>query len=48
LIVRLSIFATDVDAFLARLGDLNAGAPRSYSAGTLIGVARLAYPLLMV
>ena len=49
-IVRLNIYTTDVDAFFAgsgagmsRLKDANVAPP-----GTLLGVARLAFPELMV
>jgi enamine deaminase RidA (YjgF/YER057c/UK114 family) len=47
-VVRLNIFTTDVDAFLAQLGVLNARLQGATPPGTLIGVTRLAYPELMV
>ena len=47
-VVRLNIFATDVDAFLAQLGVLHARLQGAAPPGTLLGVARLAYPELMV
>lgn len=48
-VVRLNIYTTDVDAFIenaAALGRLNAGGARYTS--TLLGVARLAFPELLV
>ena len=47
-VVRLNIFTTDVDAFLAQLGVLHARLQGAAPPGTLLGVARLAYPELMV
>jgi enamine deaminase RidA (YjgF/YER057c/UK114 family) len=49
-VVRLNFYTTDVDAFLANagvLGERTAGAGVA-PAGTLLGVARLAFPELMV
>jgi len=47
-VVRLNIFTTDVDAFLAQLGVLHARLQGAAPPGTLLGVARLTYPELMV
>ncbi|HJY43360.1 MAG TPA: RidA family protein [Propionibacteriaceae bacterium] len=47
-VVRLNIFTTDVDAYLAQLGLLHARLQGATPPGTLIGVARLAYPEMMV
>jgi enamine deaminase RidA (YjgF/YER057c/UK114 family) len=47
-VVRLNIFTTDVDAFLAQLGVMHVRLQRAAPPGTLLGVARLAYPELMV
>jgi enamine deaminase RidA (YjgF/YER057c/UK114 family) len=47
-VVRLNIFTTDVDAFLAQLGVLHARLQGAAPPGTLLGIARLAYPELMV
>jgi enamine deaminase RidA (YjgF/YER057c/UK114 family) len=47
-VVRLNIFTTDVDAFLAQLGVMHARLHGAAPPGTLLGVARLAYPELMV
>jgi enamine deaminase RidA (YjgF/YER057c/UK114 family) len=49
-LVRLNIYTTDVDAFFEHYGVLAArtGAAQVAPPGTLLGVARLAYPELMV
>jgi enamine deaminase RidA (YjgF/YER057c/UK114 family) len=49
-LVRLNIYTTDVDAFFEQYGVLAArtGAAQVAPPGTLLGVARLAYPELMV
>jgi enamine deaminase RidA (YjgF/YER057c/UK114 family) len=49
-LVRLNIYTTDVDAFLASYGVAAArlGAVGVTPPGTLLGVARLAFPDLMV
>ena len=47
-VVRLNIFTTDVDAFLAQLGVLHARLQGATPPGTLLGVDRLAYPELMI
>jgi enamine deaminase RidA (YjgF/YER057c/UK114 family) len=47
-VVRLNIFTTDVDAFFAQLGVLHARLQGATPPGTLLGVARLAYPELMI
>jgi len=49
-IVRLNIYTTDVDVFFEHYGALVArtGAAQVAPPGTLLGVARLAYPELMV
>ena len=47
-VVRLNMFTTDVDAFLGQLGVLHARLQGAAPPGTLIGVARLAYPEMMV
>jgi enamine deaminase RidA (YjgF/YER057c/UK114 family) len=47
-VVRLNIFTTDVDAFLAQLGVLHARLQEATPPGTLLGVDRLAYSELMV
>jgi enamine deaminase RidA (YjgF/YER057c/UK114 family) len=49
-LVRLNIYTTDVDAFLASYGVAAArlGAVDVKPPGTLLGVARLAFPDLMV
>ncbi len=49
-VVRLNLYTTDVDAFIANAGSL---AERTSAAGvappgTLLGVARLAFPELMI
>ena len=49
-VVRLNLYTTDVDAFIAKAGTL---AERTRAAGvappgTLLGVARLAFPELMI
>ena len=50
-VVRLNIYTTDVDAFIANggaaLGE-RTGAADVAPPGTLLGVARLAFPELMV
>jgi len=43
-VVKVTVFTTDVDGFIASAGDV----PFSLPAMTLIGVARLAYPELKV
>lgn len=49
-LVRLNIYTTDVDTFFEHYGVLAArtGAAQVAPPGTLLGVARLAYPELMV
>jgi len=49
-VVRLNFYTTDVDEFLANSGVLGArtGAAGVAPAGTLLGVARLAFPELMI
>jgi enamine deaminase RidA (YjgF/YER057c/UK114 family) len=47
-VVRLNIFTTNVDAFLAQLGVLHARLQGATPPGTLLGVDRLAYPELLV
>ena len=49
-LVRLNIYTTDVDLFLEHYGVLAArtGAAQVAPPGTLLGVARLAFPDLMV
>jgi enamine deaminase RidA (YjgF/YER057c/UK114 family) len=49
-VVRLNFYTTDVDAFLANAGVLGerTGAAGVAPPGTLLGVARLAFPELMV
>jgi enamine deaminase RidA (YjgF/YER057c/UK114 family) len=49
-VVRLNIYTTDVDAFLQEMGGMagRTGAAGVAPPGTLLGVARLAYPELMV
>ena len=49
-LVRLNVYTTDVDAFLEQYGVLLArtGAAQVTPASTLLGVARLAFPELMV
>ena len=49
-VVRLNIYTTDVDRFLEHYGVLasRTGAARVAPPATLLGVARLAYPELMV
>ncbi len=49
-LVRLNFYTTDVDAYLASSAVLGArlGAAGAMPAGTLLGVARLAFPELMV
>lgn len=49
-VVRLNIYTTDVDALLEHYGVLAArtGAAQVSPPGTLLGVARLAFPELMV
>jgi enamine deaminase RidA (YjgF/YER057c/UK114 family) len=49
-VVRLNIFTTDVDAFLAAHGVMaeRLAAAGVAPPGTLLGVARLAFPALMV
>ena len=44
-VVRLNIYTTDVDAFIQQSGALT---ERGAAATTLLGVARLAFPELMV
>ena len=49
-VVRLNYYTTDVDAFMANIGVIaarTAGA-KVAPAGTLLGVARLAFPELMI
>lgn len=49
-VVRLNFYTTDVDAFLANAGVLaeRTGAAGVAPPGTLLGVARLAFPELMI
>lgn len=49
-VVRLNLYTTDVDAFLANAGALaeRTGAAGVAPPGTLLGVARLAFPELMI
>jgi enamine deaminase RidA (YjgF/YER057c/UK114 family) len=49
-VVRLNFYTTDVDAYLANAAVVGArtGAAGVAPAGTLLGVARLAFPELMV
>lgn len=49
-VVRLNIYTTDVDEFFAHYGNLaeRTGAAGVAPPGTLLGVARLAFPELMV
>jgi enamine deaminase RidA (YjgF/YER057c/UK114 family) len=49
-VVRLNFYTTDVDAFIANAGVLGerTGAAGVAPPGTLLGVARLAFPELMV
>jgi len=49
-VVRLNIYTTDVDEFFAKYGPLaeRIGAAGVSPPGTLLGVARLAFPELMV
>jgi enamine deaminase RidA (YjgF/YER057c/UK114 family) len=49
-VVRLNYYVTDVDVFFEHYGPLaeRLGAAGVRSAGTLLGVSRLAYPELMV
>ena len=49
-LVRLNFYTTDVDAYLASSGVLGQrlGAAGVMPAGTLLGVARLAFPELMI
>ena len=49
-VVRLNFYTTDVDEYLANAGVLGArtGAAGVAPAGTLLGVARLAFPELMI
>jgi enamine deaminase RidA (YjgF/YER057c/UK114 family) len=49
-VVRLNFYTTDVDAYLASSAVLRErlGAAGAMPAGTLLGVARLAFPELMV
>ena len=49
-VVRLNFYTTDVDEYLANVGVLGArtGAAGVAPAGTLLGVARLAFPELMI
>lgn len=49
-VVRLNIYTTDVDSFLANYGVLasRTGAARVTPPATLLGVTRLAFPELMV
>ena len=49
-VVRLNFYTTDVDAYLANAGVLGArvAAAGVAPAGTLLGVARLAFPELMI
>jgi enamine deaminase RidA (YjgF/YER057c/UK114 family) len=49
-LVRLNFYTTDVDSYLANAGVLGErlGAAGVAPAGTLLGVARLAFPELLV
>jgi enamine deaminase RidA (YjgF/YER057c/UK114 family) len=49
-VVRLNFYTTDVDAYLANAGVIGArtAAAGVAPAGTLLGVARLAFPELMI
>ncbi len=49
-VVRLNYYTTDVDEFLANMAAVGArtGAAGVAPAGTLLGVARLAFPELMI
>jgi enamine deaminase RidA (YjgF/YER057c/UK114 family) len=49
-VVRLNFYTTDVDAFIANAGVLGerTGAAGVTPPGTLLGVARLAFPELMI
>ena len=49
-VVRLNIYTTDVDSFFEHYGVLasRTGAAKVASPGTLLGVARLAFPELVV
>lgn len=49
-VVRLNMYTTDVDAFIANAGGLGerTGAAGVAPPGTLLGVARLAFPELLV
>ena len=49
-VVRLNFYTTDVDAFIANAGVLaeRTGAAGVAPPGTLLGVARLAFPELMI
>ncbi len=49
-VVRLNFYTTDVDAFIANAGALaeRTGAAGVAPPGTLLGVARLAFPELMI
>jgi enamine deaminase RidA (YjgF/YER057c/UK114 family) len=49
-VVRLNFYTTDVDAYLANAAVLGArtGAAGAAPAGTLLGVARLAFPELLI
>ena len=49
-VVRLNFYTTDVDAYLTNAGVIGArlGAAGVAPAGTLLGVARLAFPELLV
>jgi enamine deaminase RidA (YjgF/YER057c/UK114 family) len=49
-VVRLNFYTTDVDAFIANAGVLGerTGAAGVAPVGTLLGVARLAFPELLI
>ncbi len=47
-VVRLTIYTTDVDATIASYGALAPRISAMNAAQTLIGVARLAFPPLMI
>jgi enamine deaminase RidA (YjgF/YER057c/UK114 family) len=49
-VVRLNYYTTDVDAFIANASALGErlGAANVLPAGTLLGVARLAFPELLI
>jgi len=47
-VVRLTIYTTDVDATIANYGDMAPRLAPIKAAQTLIGVARLAFPPLMI